>query len=228
MAGVVKTTIVAAPNQHGHKRAIVKSGSRRIILRCTSPKVDHSGLAGAWKQVPRSGDRPLLGMDGRQLHVAKVQARVARDDGSAVEDILVALINISRDGQNTVTLANYGYLEAGPWRLSDIAIVSEMRKFGTNQVTRADVTLTLTEAVAEPGPKAPKKPKKPAAGGGSKSGGSGKGTPRTRVYTVVRGDTLSRIAVKFYGDANQWHRIAKANNIRDPNRIYPGQRLKIP
>lgn len=224
-----RVTIVAAPHQHGHKRAIVKSGNKRIVLRCTSPKVDHSGLAGDWKQVPRGGDRPLLGMAGRQLHVAKVTAIIARDDGSAVEDILVDLINISRDGNDDhkVTLAHYGYLEAGPWRLTDISIISDQRKFGTNQITRADVTLTLTEHVAEPGPSAAKK-KKHKAGGGKSGSGDGGQRSKPRTYTVRAGDTLSRIAVKFYGDANRWHRIARANHLRDPNHIYPGQRLKIP
>lgn len=49
-------------------------------------------------------------------------------------------------------------------------------------------------------------------------------------YTVVRGDTLSGIARRYYGDPNLWPRIYNANRdqIRDPNLIYPGQRLCIP
>src|SRR3954452_12829830 len=108
---VVQTTIIAAPHQHGHKRAVVKCNDKRITLRCTSPKVEHTGLAGDWKQVPRGGDRPLLGMAGRQLHGAKVTAIIAHNNGSPVEDILADLINISRNAVNQVTLANYGYLD---------------------------------------------------------------------------------------------------------------------
>lgn len=225
---VARVTIIAPPHQRGHKRAIIKSGGKRVVLRCTSPKVEHTGLAGDWKQVPRGGDRPLLGMAGRQLHVAKVTAIIARDDGSPVEDILVDLINISRDADHKVTLAQYGYLEAGPWRLTDITPVSDQRKFGTNQITRADVTLTLTEYVAEPGPRAAKKKKQHAAGGSKNTGSGGTKHAKARMYTVRPGDTLSRIALKFYDDANAWHRIARANKLRNPNRIYPGQRLRIP
>jgi nucleoid-associated protein YgaU len=49
-------------------------------------------------------------------------------------------------------------------------------------------------------------------------------------YTVVRGDTLSGIATKFYNDANKWPRIFEANRhqIHDPNRIFPGQVLRSP
>ncbi|HXK21284.1 MAG TPA: LysM peptidoglycan-binding domain-containing protein [Myxococcota bacterium] len=49
-------------------------------------------------------------------------------------------------------------------------------------------------------------------------------------YTVASGDSLSRIAKRFYGDGNQWRRIFDANRdqIRDPDLIHPGQKLKIP
>ena len=49
-------------------------------------------------------------------------------------------------------------------------------------------------------------------------------------YTVVAGDTLSGIALHWYGDATQWPRIFAANTdeIADPNLIYPGQIFRIP
>jgi len=51
-----------------------------------------------------------------------------------------------------------------------------------------------------------------------------------RTYTVVKGDTLSRIAKQFYGDANKWRKIFEANGdvIKNPDLIHPGQVLKIP
>jgi nucleoid-associated protein YgaU len=49
-------------------------------------------------------------------------------------------------------------------------------------------------------------------------------------YTVRKGDSLSKIAKREYGDAQQWHRIYNANRdiINDPNLIQPGQVLQIP
>lgn len=47
-------------------------------------------------------------------------------------------------------------------------------------------------------------------------------------YTVVSGDTLWGIALKFYGDGMRYPEIAKANNIENPDLIYPGQVLYIP
>ncbi|WP_020563702.1 YidB family protein [Methylosarcina fibrata] len=55
-------------------------------------------------------------------------------------------------------------------------------------------------------------------------------TPAGRTYTVVSGDTLSGIAKQFYHDANQWQRIFDANRdvLSNPDRISPGQHLRIP
>ncbi len=47
-------------------------------------------------------------------------------------------------------------------------------------------------------------------------------------YTVKSGDTLSKIAKRFYGDANHYHQIAAANGIDNPDRINVGQELKLP
>lgn len=49
-------------------------------------------------------------------------------------------------------------------------------------------------------------------------------------YTVKKGDTLSAIAKREYGDANAWRRIYEANRdqLDNPDLIHPGQELTIP
>ena len=56
------------------------------------------------------------------------------------------------------------------------------------------------------------------------------GDPATQTYVVERGDTLSHIAQRFYGKASGWHEIFEANRdqLDDPDRIQPGQVLRIP
>jgi nucleoid-associated protein YgaU len=56
------------------------------------------------------------------------------------------------------------------------------------------------------------------------------GSGARRTYTVVKGDSLSRIAKREYGDANKWRTIYEANRdlIKDPDLIYPGQLLSVP
>ncbi|MCO8164752.1 peptidoglycan-binding protein LysM [Pseudomonas sp. 21LCFQ010] len=48
--------------------------------------------------------------------------------------------------------------------------------------------------------------------------------------TVVSGDTLSKIAKRVYGDPNQYQKIFEANQpmLSHPDKIYPGQVLRIP
>ena len=55
-------------------------------------------------------------------------------------------------------------------------------------------------------------------------------TPQSQFYTVVSGDTLSKIAKQFYHDANKYPAIFEANRpmLKDPDEIYPGQVLRIP
>ena len=53
-------------------------------------------------------------------------------------------------------------------------------------------------------------------------------TPAADSYTVVRGDCLWNIAVRFYGDGMKFRAIASANGIREPWLILPGQTLTIP
>jgi hypothetical protein len=63
------------------------------------------------------------------------------------------------------------------------------------------------------------KPKRPST----------KETPKT--YTVKKGDSLWKIAKNVYGDGSKWRQIYDANKKvigKNPNLIYPGQRLVIP
>ena len=55
-------------------------------------------------------------------------------------------------------------------------------------------------------------------------------SPEAKFHTVVSGDNLSKIAKSFYGDANKYPVIFEANKpmLSNPDKIYPGQLLRIP
>jgi LysM repeat protein len=82
----------------------------------------------------------------------------------------------------------------------------------------ADLTADITIDPSLPVPAAAKPAPAPAA------------AKAPRVYEVVAGDTLSKIAKQFYGDAAKYPKIFEANRdqLKDPNVIKPGQRLVIP
>jgi nucleoid-associated protein YgaU len=69
-----------------------------------------------------------------------------------------------------------------------------------------------------------------ATGGGAAAGGAQASGGAEQTYTVKAGDTLSKIAKQFLGDANAYPAIFDANRdqLSDPDKIKPGQVLKIP
>ena len=54
--------------------------------------------------------------------------------------------------------------------------------------------------------------------------------PEAKLHTVVSGDTLSKIAKTYYGNANDYNKIFEANKpmLSHPDKIYVGQVLRIP
>jgi nucleoid-associated protein YgaU len=66
-----------------------------------------------------------------------------------------------------------------------------------------------------------------AAGSSAPSGSS---TGESKFYTVKSGDTLSKVSKEFYGDPNRYNAIFEANKpmLEHPDKIYPGQVLRIP
>lgn len=53
---------------------------------------------------------------------------------------------------------------------------------------------------------------------------------KVEFYTIEKGDTLGAVAQRYYGSAGKYMRIFEANRgiIDDPDRIYPGQKIRIP
>ena len=55
-------------------------------------------------------------------------------------------------------------------------------------------------------------------------------TSQVEYYVIQKGDSLSGIAKRYYGNANDYPRIFDANRevIKNPDLIYPGQKIRIP
>ncbi|MGB5247692.1 MAG: peptidoglycan-binding protein LysM [Woeseia sp.] len=75
-------------------------------------------------------------------------------------------------------------------------------------------------------------PAAPAPKAGAKAASAGAAEPATQdeFYEIKSGDTLGKIAKQFYGSASKYMKIFEANRdiIDNPDRIYPGQKIRIP
>ncbi len=72
---------------------------------------------------------------------------------------------------------------------------------------------------------------KPAEGAARASSASAAApSAESRFYVVQKGDTLSGIAKEFYGNGMKYPQLFEANRevIEDPDKIYPGQKIRIP
>ncbi len=70
----------------------------------------------------------------------------------------------------------------------------------------------------------------PEAVAAAEAAAAAAGGAKETFYDIQRGDSLSLIAKRYYGDANKWPQIFEANReiIKDPDLIYPGQKIVIP
>lgn len=212
-----------------HPRVTITVGNLSLTLPITSPRSEHDRLAADWVEIPRPGQRPLLRNAGGQLRRMTIDVifKNYRVGGGPVERDLLALAKLSRRGKPL--RVSYGPFEAGLWRLTDITIRSTKRALKTNHIKLAEVRLQFTEAFEETRkPTAAQRPAETEAPGPPAAGAGGKPSPKTQTHVVKKGETLSRIALDHCGNANLWPKIATANKIRNPNRIFPGQKLTIP
>ncbi|SDX81509.1 LysM peptidoglycan-binding domain-containing protein [Hymenobacter psychrophilus] len=93
----------------------------------------------------------------------------------------------------------------------------------------------LFDFLSDKGEKKPVEPTTPQTGGTTDFFGNTANAADTTAagdtYTVVSGDSLSKIAKNHYGDASKWHQIYDANKATigsDPDKIEVGQVLTLP
>lgn len=141
--------------------------------------------------------------------------------------------DLSIEPQKTVRLEHIGSALTGLYYIEEVSIevstngVTQSLKVSRNGFTD---TIMMNNAVAPtnkskvkiPGGSAPYEKEKVPKGKAPETS--------SKVYSVKKGDTLSAIAKRKYGKANQWTKIYEANKnkVKNPNLIYPGQKLIIP
>lgn len=208
----------AAPRAAASKRPRLRTEKGTEFEFPYSPRgTSLTGLAAPVTVQSRPGRKPLSLLDGGNLAGIDLVFQLAHFDHQLpVEAMITRLRQIAASGQR-VTVLGLSPQERGPWRIDDLAITGTLRRQGTNELTRADVTLSLVEA-SDANPKVG-----PVSGGHGGNGGK-----RPKFYVIRKGDTLRKIANRFYGDPGVWRQIAKANGIKNPDKLKVGRKIKLP
>lgn len=124
---------------------------------------------------------------------------------------------------------NDGYKYTEIAKTNNLTNVDQLETGQVLEIPKLEGT-TLAEAspVTSPAPVASPSPEEESLGTGG--GNTTIWGPRIEgnTYTVVEGDWLSTIAGRAYGDVLAFDKLAKTNNISDPNHIEPGMVLNIP
>lgn len=212
------------------KAALVLEDGRRFEIPYAPVETELGGVAPSFESTPRPGRKLLLQQTGKgQRVLAYTLVLGYPDHQQPIENELHELRDISRSGSRL--RFQYAASEGGWWIITDYSQRSLLRQHGTNAITRAEVTLTLTEAVSaapKVGPLTGGARSAPAPAKGSDDAGATGSSTGSRRYTVRSGDTLFTIAQRFYGDGSKWPTVATANNITNPRTLRVGRELTIP
>lgn len=214
--------------QHPKMTLSTETGSLNLQMRYAPKQVTHAALAPAYTTAERAGRTALLLRNDDPLPTMQFDIFLSHgnDKTFSIEWVLLRLKDLAMAKERVKV--RLGQLESGWWRITTLEITSVERKFGTNEIVQANISLTFTRASdarinvgpTSGGVRPPSAPTTTTA--------TSTASRTARTYTVKAGDTLSGIAIAVYHDYAMWTKIASANGIRDPRTLQIGQKLVLP
>jgi LysM repeat protein len=210
---------------------VIKSGKVRPVYVLLGFGAAVASSGGGWVSVSRPKRKGFTVWNGQDPYQMNIQVMFdGLADNASVEGDYEALRRIMRVSVGAASrpspcrVVGAVPLTQVPWVVQaiDQDAASIIRR-QDGQIIRVAATVSLLEYV-EADVAVSLKPS-PAAAAVSRQTAT---APSVRSYTVVSGDTLSRIAQRLLGSYARYPEIAALNNIRDPSRISVGQVLRIP
>jgi hypothetical protein len=228
-------------------------GGTSVKIPFAPVKVDHENLGAEYAVVSRPGlddfyvysrkMRPTMSMT---LTVA--DKRVVASNGNSTVTTAIAVIKVLQGYARKAAKVRvaYGTFESGLWVILGMSMSSEIRNPISDEITSAKVTLDFARAetglygagtgsgpvtggaATKPGTPTPTTPTKTVLPYTPSAVSKAASSPSARYYVTKSGDSLTAISLKFYGVTTKWRAIADANGIKDPRKLPPSKRLRIP
>lgn len=220
-------------------RMVIRTVDGKYVynVRMAPKEMDYTNFGSQWSEVPIPGGAPFLVKESFGLKKIAFSLTIA-DPNDQDADITadLQLLKTFADTVRPIKIAYDGYFTSWTFRCTRLSIHSEQRHPSSSRITRATVDLEFTEKrdVADyTGPITGGAKSNPKGNTATKSGSSKKKTTsktptktKTKVYIVKKGDTLSGIAYKLFGDSSKWRQLADDNGVKNPKLLQVGKRLK--
>lgn len=248
----VVAAMLAPASGHGGWLTLTPVNRPDLAVRCEMvSEVTRSGLSGLWEEVPRPMRQTSQDYIGRDLERQRMtvlfegEPALSGEEPASVQPQIARLLDLLAPlpGEHAPPVLNVdgpvqGRRGAQQWQLQAADPNGpQLRRQAEGYVWQAAFDLTLALYVATSAITIVTPPPSPAAAADAAAAGAA-GGPRpaaaaapagvARTYTVRRGDNLNRVAQSQLGAASRWREIATLNRIANPNRIYPGQVLRLP
>lgn len=211
-----------------HPKMVLRCGNLSLTVPYAPATSTTTGFGSTWSEVPRPGLKPLLLRQGFQLERQNWELFFGYQDYNRHVDKELNVLTAMSKSSEPVRIT-YGPGGTKTWHITSLSIETLKRAQQSNQVSRAVASIELTETSAiRPAPGPVRGGVKPPAVVARPRPSTGVRKAPARTHTVSRGQTLSAISNIYYRTPTRWPEIAKANRIRNANRIEIGQKLRIP
>lgn len=214
----VVSILQEARNIADNERLIIKTRNETLVFKAPfAPKeVNYSGYENVYEEITRPDRKPIVRRSGESLRRMSMQLFVGssnRRDSVNAELKMLEKLAASR----IPLIVEYDPRTYGFWHISALSYSSMERLPQSDNITRATVDIEFVE-VPDPTVFTLNIIEKV------------KYTNRPKSYTSKKKDTLAKIVKRFYGTTNKniIKAVAKANNIKNPKHIKPGQKIKLP
>lgn len=220
-------TITSTPSKP--VRMVLRSIDNKMVMNfpIAPVEVTYTGFGWTWAEVPRDGRHPYLVKEAYQLPTMEFTAKLvySREPDRSVEPLMVILKNM-KQATTILTMKYGGWFDARLWRIDELEFKTVRRSPLNNSPTSVEASITLknvSDIKLTVGPisggkktttKKPSTTKKPAK----------KST--TKKYKVKKGDTLYKLANRFYNDPGKWRYLADLNKIKNPKKLKVGSTIK--